>query len=146
MNSVESPRICEYSIDGSASLDDTRCTNVTTTSSEPGSSSFTVSESFIDLDDTCNTSNTADTSGILEATENSLNISNTVDSYKTIQTFFDETDRISKTLTIDECDIGTSNLTSILRPYQRETVQWMVMRESEQKKIQRRSNQIDNIV
>lgn len=58
------------------------------------------------------------------------------DCYKTIQAFFSETERISKGLPIKKLDLPSSNLVSILRPYQYETVQWMIMRECEQEKIQ----------
>ena len=51
------------------------------------------------------------------------------DSYENIQKFFLEQSKIANTLPIDNIDFNSCAVNSILRPYQRETVQWMIMRE-----------------
>lgn len=61
------------------------------------------------------------------------------DSYKTIENFFCETNRISALLPVDEPFIEPSPILSILRPYQLETVKWMVTRELQSTHIQRKN-------
>lgn len=63
-----------------------------------------------------------------------------LDNYETIETFFRETAKISATIPYFKSDLGSLSIFSILRPYQRETVNWMIDREHNQKEVQSKNN------
>lgn len=67
-----------------------------------------------------------------------LNFNKVADNYENIQRFFSEQRRIAHTIPIDEIEMKPSTITSILRPYQSETIQWMIMRETKQQQLQRK--------
>lgn len=59
-----------------------------------------------------------------------------LDNFKTIQTFFTETAKISSQIPYSETNFESLSIFSTLRPYQRETVHWMIDKECNHKNVQ----------
>lgn len=62
------------------------------------------------------------------------------DNFRTIQTFFVETEKISRNISFAKSDLGSLSIFSTLRPYQRDTVHWMIDKEHSRKYVQSKNN------